>query len=208
MSLRNRVSSLLAALVLVVVSTASSARADIQKEGEQVWPGKIQVGFHPLGGQVGWNTSSVSGYKLTGDIAGLIAQPGPTSLWLGGGLNYTAGLYYCYDYFGNAQLAGYGCGHDVQFSVFVMVSLEKLVKKIPLVPFVRAGLTGDILVFSGDLGGAFGFRVGGGAHYWLLKWVGVGVETNFTFGPGFGFNGRSTFLYGTWDFNVGARFAF
>lgn len=196
------------AVVLFSSSLASVARADIQKEGSQVWPGKFQVGFHPLGGQVAWNTSSIAGYKITADIAGLIAQPGSTSLWLGGGINYSAGLYYCYDYNRGTTLASYGCGHDVQFFVFVMVTLEKLVTKIPLVPFVRAGLTGDALVFAGDVGGAFALRVGGGAHYWLLKWVGVGVETNFTFGPGFGLANRGTFFYGTWDFNVGARFAF
>ena len=35
-------------------------------------------------------------------------------------------------------------------------------------------------------------RFGGGVHYYLLKWLGLGVETNFTFGPGFYGNGVGT----------------
>lgn len=201
----------LPALVLAMVATAlllggsQAQAAGIQTEGSQVWPGKLQVGFHPLGGQVSWNLNSVGGYKIVADVAGLIAQPGPVSLWLGGGINYTAGLYYCYTGFGVGL--GTSCGHDIQFWAFVMVTLEKLITKIPLVPFVRAGLAGDVLVFS-RLGGAFALRFGGGVHYWLLKNIGLGIETNFTIGPAIGGPWNGTTLYGTWDFGIGARFAF
>jgi hypothetical protein len=41
-----------------------------------------------------------------------------------------------------------------------------------------------------------------------LKWLGLGLETNFTFGPGFYPNGVGTRFYGNWDFGLGARFAF
>ena len=44
------------------------------------------------------------------DIAGLIAQPGKLSLWLGGGMNYAAGFYSCYVVNGVSN-----CGtHDAQ----------------------------------------------------------------------------------------------
>jgi hypothetical protein len=91
---------------------------------------------------------------------------------------------------------------------FVMLTLEKLIP-IPLVPFVRVGLGGDVLFYNPTLG-AFIFRFGGGLHYYLLKWLGVGFETNFTFGPGFynDFTHNGTGFYGTWDFGLGARFAF
>jgi hypothetical protein len=75
------------------------------------------------------------------------------------------------------------------------------------VPFARAGLAGDVLLYNATVG-AFAFRVGGGIHYYLLKWLGLGLETNFTFGPGFYGNPLGTLLYGTWDFGLGARFAF
>ena len=64
-----------------------------------------------------------------------------------------------------------------------MLTFEKLIP-IPLVPFARAGVGGDVL-FYGNTAGAFVLRFGGGVHYYLLKWLGLGVETNFTFGPGF-----------------------
>ncbi len=198
--------SLLAVLCSIVLSSSLAFAAEVQKSGPQVWPGKIQVGFHPLGGQISWNTSSVGGYKLVADIAGLIASPDKLSIWLGGGINYTAGLYYCYA--NNNTIASYGCGHDVQLWVFAMITFEKLITKFPLVPFARIGLGGDALVYSGDVGGAFMVRFGGGAHYYILKNIGLGFETNFTAGPGFGLANRGTFIYGTWDFNLGARFAF
>lgn len=198
--------TLLAALIAALAFFGSSrASAEIQKSGPEVWPGKIQVGFHPIGGQVAWNLNSVGGYKITADVAGLLAQPGQLSLWLGGGFNYTAGLYYCYT--GVGVGLGSSCGHDVQLWVFVMLTLEKLITKVPLVPFVRAGLAGDILLYR-TLGGAFAVRFGGGAHYYLTKNIGLGFETNFTLGPGFGGPWNGTVFYGTWDFNLGARFAF
>src|SRR5437660_1441978 len=69
---------------------ATPARAQIQTKGPEVFTGKLQIGFHPIGFQTGFNGNSPSGYKLTADIAGLIAQPGKLSLWLGGGINYAA----------------------------------------------------------------------------------------------------------------------
>jgi hypothetical protein len=191
-------------LALVVALLPSLARADIQKSGPEEFPGKFQVGFHPLGGQTGFNLNSVSGYKLTADFSGLLKSMDKLGLWLGGGFNYTAGIFGCYAY-------GFGvpssCGHDLQFWVFVMLTMEKLVPKIPLVPFVRGGVGGDILIFS-TTGGAFAVRVGGGVHYYILKNLGLGVETNFTFGPSFFPAPIGSGFYGNWDIGLGARFAF
>ena len=176
---------------------AAPAHAQIQTKGPELFPGKLQIGVTIIGFQTGFVSQTPSGYKLTGDIAGLIAQPGKLSLWLGGGLNYAIGFYGCYVN---------DCGGDLQLWAFVMLTFEKLIP-IPLVPFARAGVGGDVL-FYGNTAGAFVLRFGGGVHYYLLKWLGLGVETNFTFGPGFYGNGAGTLFYGNWDFGIGARFAF
>lgn len=188
----------IAVLTMAVALLASApASAQIQTKGPEVFPGKLQVGFSPIGWQEGFVNRAPSGYKLNADIAGLIAQPGQLSLWLGGGVNYAAGFYYCYVN---------DCGGDLQLWAFVMLSFEKLIP-IPLVPFARAGVGGDVLFYNA-VAGAFVLRLGGGAYYYLLKWLGLGIETNFTFGPGFYPNGAGTLFYGTWDFGLGARFAF
>ncbi len=183
--------------VAAALFTAAPAHAQIQTKGPELFSGKLQVGVTIIGFQTGFVNQTPSGYKLTTDIAGLIAQPGKLSLWLGGGLNYAFGFYACYVN---------DCGGDLQLWAFVMLTFEKLIP-IPLVPFARVGVGGDVL-FYGATAGAFVFRFGGGVHYYLLKWLGLGVETNFTFGPGFYGNGVGTLFYGNWDFGLGARFAF
>jgi hypothetical protein len=220
-------SHLVCALVLVFAAPAAFAQETTPPPSEsapppasqptqfhatssQEWPGRFQVGLHPLGVQARFDGNSVSGYKFTGDVAGLLKSYDKFSLWLGGGFNYTYGsLSYTFS------------NHDMQLWAFAMMTLEKLIH-FPLVPFVRAGIGGDILLYDvtgGSLtGGAFIIRVGGGAHYYVTKNIGLGVETNFTFGPGVypaavfggcGFGNNScTSFYGTWDFLIGARFAF
>jgi len=189
----------LAVLTIVAARFAAGpAQAQIQTKGPQVFPGKLQVGFHPIGFQAGFTDRSPGGYKLTADIAGLIASPGKLGLWLGGGVNFAAGFYGCYF---NGD-----CGYDLQLWAFIMLTFEKMIP-IPLVPFARAGVGGDVLLYNA-VAGAFVLRFGGGVHYYLLKWLGLGLETNFTFGPGFYPNGAGTLFYGNWDFGIGARFAF
>jgi hypothetical protein len=180
------------------LSAASPARAEIQTHGPEVFTGKLQIGVHPIGFQAGFEDHAPSGYKVMTDIAGLIASPGKLSLWLGGGINYADGFYSCYLN---------SCGGDLQLWAFVMLTFEKLLN-IPLVPFARAGVGGDVLFYTPNNAGVFALRIGGGVHYYLLKWLGLGVETNFTFGPGFYPNGAGTLFYGTWDFGLGVRFAF
>jgi hypothetical protein len=183
--------------VAAALFAAAPARAQVQTKGPEVFPGKIQLGVQPLGFQVGFGNRSPSGYKALFDISGLIASPGKLSLWLGGGANFTYGFYGCYVR---------DCGYDLQLWVFIMLTFEKLIP-IPLVPFVRAGLGADVLFYNAIAGAAV-FRVGGGAYYWLLKWLGLGMETNATFGPGFYPNGAGTLFYGNWDVGLGVRFAF
>ena len=177
---------------------AAPARAQVQTKGPEVFPGKLMVGAHIIGFQTGFVNQAPSGYKLLTDIEGLIAQPGKLSLWLGGGLDYAFGFYAC-------NING-NCGGDLQLWAFVMLTFEKLIP-IPLVPFARAGIGTDIL-FYGNTAGAAVFRFGGGVDYWLFKWLGLGIETNFTFGPGFYGGALGTAFYGNWDFGLGARFAF
>ena len=181
--------------------SAAPAHAEIQKSGPELFPGKLQLGVTVIGFQAGFANQTPSGYKLTADIAGLIASPGKLSLWLGGGMNYAVGFYGCYVVNGVSN-----CGGDLQLWAFVMLSFEKFLK-IPLVPFARAGVGGDV-IFYGNTAGAFVLRLGGGVHYYLLKWLGLGIETNFTFGPGFYGGNAGTLFYGNWDFGLGARFAF
>jgi hypothetical protein len=183
--------------VAAALFAAAPAHAQVQTKGPEVFPGKIQLGVQPLGVQIGFGNRSPGGYKAFFDISGLIASPGKLSLWLGGGVNFTYGFYGCYVR---------DCGYDLQVWVFIMLTFEKLIP-IPLVPFVRAGLGADVLFYNAIAGAAV-MRVGGGAYYWLLRWLGVGMETNFTVGPGFYPNGAGTLFYGNWDVGLGVRFAF
>ena len=189
--------SLAVSTTAAALLAATLAHAQIQTKGPEHFPGKLQVGVQIIGFQTGFVSQTPSGYKLTADVAGLIASPGSLSLWLGGGINYAFGFYGCYVT---------DCGGDLQLWAFVMLTFEKLMP-IPLVPFARAGVGGDVLFYD-NVAGAFVLRVGGGVHYYLLKWVGLGLETNFTFGPGFYGSGVGTLFYGNWDFGLGARFAF
>jgi hypothetical protein len=206
-----RLLSALLLLVVLAIAPRTSRAAEIQKSGPEVFPGKFAVGVYPLGVQVAFDGRSTGGYKFLADFAGVLASPGKMTLWLGGELYYAHPSYSC-------QLSGSGCGHDIGFGLLFRITLEKLMK-IPLVPYVQAGLAGDILVWdSSNIGGGLPIRVGGGLHYYILKNVGLGVYTNFAFGFGAypatktGFCGAGasscTGFLGNWDFGMGATFAF
>jgi hypothetical protein len=193
------------AALALVAALALPARAEIQKSGSQVFTGRFLLGIHPVGGQIRFEGLSVAGYKFSADFSGKIKETDKLTLWLGGGLAYALGTY------------GFAFGnHGLSLNAFLTLTFEKLVK-IPLVPFVRAGIGGDILLYSstaGNLaGGAFTFRVGTGVHYYIIKALGLGVETHFTFGPGFypsaitpgGGVGTNTAFFGNWDFLAGLR---
>lgn len=200
--------SLLLALPLFL-ALSSTAHADIQKNVQQTWPGRVMLGVRPLGTSLAFtdsgfgNTGPFSGfggrviYKLGLDVMGIIANPGKLTLWLGGEVN----------------VGGRGNLALLEPGIFVALSFEKLLQ-IPLVPILRIGFSGPIYIPWGFNGatvfGGFDFKVGGGVYYFLTKNIGVGGELNFAFGPGFvsvnnvlgvGFNGYVDFL-------AGARFAF
>jgi hypothetical protein len=169
-----------------------------------VWPGKYQLGFQPIGGQIRFDNASVGGYKLALDFAGIVRRLPRLTVWFGGGLGYTYGTYT------NAAPT-----HDLQLSLFAMVTLEKLIK-FPLVPFFRAGLAGDYLVYPRGGGGALGIKLGGGAYYFVHKRVGVGLEVDFTVAggaypasSGFFCGGGSVCggFYGNFNIGVGTRIA-
>jgi hypothetical protein len=158
---------------------------------------------HPLGVQAWFNDDVafrgigaarvVGVYKLMVDFAGIVGRPGPLTVWLGGGFNVAT--------------AGSVGSTLVEPWMFVILSFERLIK-IPLVPFVRFGLSGGAIPQNpvvGTIGPKFGF----GMHYWLTKNVGLGFETNFFFGAYlFDNNGLQAGFAGFWDFGAGARFAF
>lgn len=211
------------ALVIVsVMCAAPSAHAGVQTSGPEEYPGKFAVGVHPLGFQVPFESRATGGYKLDVDFAANVKQLDKLTIWIGGQLGYAHPSFSC------GAVVVEGCGHDIEIGAFVRLSLERLLR-IPLVPYVEAGIGGDILAYpssvigngnGSNLGGAFSLRVGGGIHYYLLKQLAVGAETHFAFGPGiypnqatgrfFCGSGNNSCIgfFGYWDFLLGARFHF
>ena len=187
------------ALALCVVLSAVPALAQIQTQGSEIFPGKLMIGFHPIGGSVDLRGAGGS-YKLAADIAGRLATAGPLGVYLGAGLDYSV-----------SPMALY-TSHDVEVWAFVMLTMERLIN-FPIVPYVQAGVGTDIFLNdSAYSAGTFAIRLGAGAHYWITKNVGLGLETHFTFGPEFlvarGGIPAQEFGYGQWDILVGTRFAF
>lgn len=197
-------------VVALVLAFSANAHAQIQKDGPQVWPGKIMIGARPLGVAVNFSGSAWGGlngnavavgdlvmYKFGIDVAGIVANLDKVTIWLGGEFNLG----------GRAYVAALEPGF------FVQITLEKLLK-IPLVPMVRGGVSGPIYVPYGYTGatvfGAFEVKVGAGMYYFLTKNIGLGMDTNFAFGPGFVKVGNNvgTGFAGYWDFMAGARFTF
>jgi hypothetical protein len=192
-----KIGCIVAALALLLATAAPARAANVQTSGPEVFPGRFQASVAPIAGQVGFTNRSPTGYKLIGDFAGNIAGTGFGSVWLGAQLSYTFGLSNCYVV---------DCGGDFALWAYAMLTFEKLIP-IPLVPFARAGVGGDVLLYQ-SIAGAIAFHVGGGVHYYLLKWLGLGVETSITVGPGIYPQGAGTLFYGHWDVGAGARFHF
>jgi len=185
--------------VATLAALASPAAAEIQKSGLQTWPGKFQVGAHVIAGQFGFTGYEPSGLRFDFDFAGRLKEFEKFSLWLGGGLHYTAGG--AYNFYNGFQ-------HELGIWAFVEISLDKLITQIPLVPYVRAGLEGGLLYygFYGYAGGFFDLRIQSGVHYWLTKNIGLGAELGFA--PGVGTYPTVVSFYGVLTAGLGARFAF
>jgi hypothetical protein len=213
---------------LGVAQPARAVEVTVQKPGNpQVWPGKFMIGFHPIGFQAAFDEFSTGGYKLSIDLAYRVKEWSKISLWFGGDLSYALPLYTCNDNFSHPGHME-GCAHDLGFMLFVRLTFEKLLTKLPLVPYVDVGLGADMLVFAGsphsnagtNIGAGIPLRIGVGMHYWVLKYLGVGFETHFAFGPGVypsvgqqidrfcPPNNTCTEFFGYWDFLLGVRAAF
>ena len=190
------------ALAAVLLGSAP-ARAEIL-HGQYTFPGKFMLGIRPLGAQVFLTSCGVGGgfgcyalgtYKMAIDFSGKIWENPKLTLWLGGEFNLG----------GVANLA------QIELGVFAMMTFEKLIPKIPLVPLAMAGLTFPINVIYGTgigdfTSGGFGVKFGGGAYYYIIKMLGVGGEMHFALAGAFA-NGNSGWA-GFWDFNAGIRMSF
>ena len=174
--------SLLVALATTSAIAPGVARAaDIQKSGPEEWPGKNELAAH-VGFQAGLNNylggGSPSGFKLVLDYSFRFHE----LVWLNFGLNLVAGGGGC-DAFGNCGFAGNGNTVEPE----VGVKLKWKIQSLPLVPYAKADIAfiGIYDRYCSDNGFAFGARVAGGVNYFLLKWLGLGIETGFTFGPAY-----------------------
>jgi len=187
-------------IVLSVLLAAGAARAEIQKSGPEVWPGKVMLGVRPLGFALidGGGPGFGAIYKVGLDFAGRLKEWSKASLWLGVEANVGA----------RPNLA------TLEPGVFVTVTFEKLLK-VPLVPLVSFGLSGPVYVPFGFRGafayGAFQAKLGGGVYYFITKNVGLGVDLHVGGGLGFFKDSVNRIYYavqGTFDTLAGARFAF
>jgi hypothetical protein len=200
--MRSILRSLSLALLLLVARQASAAEL---LHGQYQFPGKLQLGVRPIGGQVwlvGTNpVFSIGDYKFGIDFSGKLLEMPKLTLWLGGEFN----------------LGGQGSLAQIEPGIFVMITLEKLLN-IPLVPHVMGGISFPINVFYGPTYsytvGGFGVKVGGGAYYYLIKQIGLGGDMHFNFAGGFGGpSGGPVGCFGCgwlgyWDILLGARFSF
>ena len=209
---RNRLLGTLLVASFVLLASAR-AHADIQRWGQQEWPGRFQLGVHPLGVQVRFDGLSTGGYHMDLDFSMRFMTYTKIAMWVGGGFNWTYPSYSCH--LSNNPT---GCANDFQLWGFLMITFERLMR-FPLVPFVQGGLGVDVLPYptgAGNLtGAALAIRVGGGVHYYIIKHLGLGAETHLTMGPLFyppgiigvqGGNAVST--YASWDLVFGVRAAF
>jgi hypothetical protein len=196
------------AVVLLLSSTAARA-APIQTSGSEQF-GRVWIGVHPLGVQAFFDREDAI-YKLGFNILVRIANAGPLTLWLGGELNIG----------GEANYA------LIEPGLVFQMTFERLIK-IPLVPSVRVGISGGIDNYYGSgtcytpgvglfpcnnysfTAGDFWAKIGGGVHYFIIKQVGLGVDTDFGLGAQFyDQNGvRQSGFRGYFDFLAGAVFTF
>lgn len=184
-------------LAALLVATTKPAHAEVQRDRPQEFPGHVIIGVHPFGFQV--NDDLSGRFKVAiFDIAGLLAHSGRVGVWLGGGLSYA------------------GPSHDVQPWIFVMLTFERFLS-IPLVPSLRLGAGSDVFFFNDGYAHAASaaFKADFGLHYYLTRNIGVGFQSGLTTGPVFYHEDRRdrrtpllVSSYASFDFNVGARFAF
>jgi hypothetical protein len=192
-----------------LLTVGNVARAQIQTQGPEQWPGKNEVAVH-LGYQAGVTGNvrggpTPSGFKLLADYSFRFQE----MLWLNFGVNFVFASTGACDAFGNCF------GLDAGWTVEPHVGLKlKFQTPIPLVPYAafQAVFVGIYNRGCGDNGFALDGRVAGGAKYFLTKNIGVGAEIGFMAGPAF--YGSSVCgpshvdFYASFDFAIGAEFIF
>jgi hypothetical protein len=211
-----RLGAVAAVLVAAMIISTAPARAAVQTRGSEQL-GKVWIGVHPLG-VVAFFDNEDSLYKFGFNVLGHIADASRLSFWLGGELN----------------LAGEANYALIEPGLVFQITFEKMIP-IPLVPHARFGLAGGIDNYYGSYGagpgglcvapgggfvpcnnysytaGDFWAKFGGGVHYFIIRQIGLGVDTDFALG-GFFYkdaagNHRSQFR-GYWDLLAGAVFTF
>jgi hypothetical protein len=219
---RSRAAAAIVTLVLVGAAPRA-ARAQVQKSGPEVWPGKNELSLH-LGFQTGLNTygrggGPPGGAKILADYNFRFQDAGVYSLWLNIGLNFVAGVG-CASVNGvaNAVCNGaYANGDTVEPAAGIVLKFRT---PVPVVPYAKldATIVGVFLRYCGDNGAAFAGRVGGGVNYFVTKWLGLGIDFGFTLGPayyggapasctGIAYSSHVEF-YAAFDLSAGASFAF
>src|SRR5262245_14547937 len=168
-------------IILTLTLAATAADAAVQTKGSQQWPGHVMFDLHLIGGRLFFPQANVTpgttaAYDMGVGFFGRL-HTGKISVWLGG----------TFDWFPILSVRNRDCditcAHELELAVYAMLTFEQLVP-IPLVPWVRFGIGGDAFVPNGPFStfGAFGLKVGAGFDYWLLRWLGIGMYMNFSFG--------------------------
>jgi hypothetical protein len=200
-------------LAAMVVLAGPVHAAGVQTHGSEQL-GKVWIGVHPLGFSPFFdshgNVDTI--YKFGFDVLGHIADAGRLSLWLGGELNIGGATDYAL----------------VEPGIIFQMTFEKLIS-IPLVPHVRVGLSGGIDNYlnrgvcydqngvpfncpgGNTTAGDFWFKFGGGVHYFIIRQIGLGIDTDFGLGGYFykdAANRTHSAFRGYVDFLAGAVFTF
>jgi hypothetical protein len=187
------------------LSLSNAAHAQTSSLPASAILGRYMAEVHPLGVELLFDNNGQTApvYKLGLAFAGKIAEPGRISVWLGGELN----------------IGGVANFARIEPGLFVKLTFEKLMP-VRLVPFVRFGPVGGIdVIYAGRANyaiGDFGFKFGGGAHYFVTRNIGIGLETDIQLGGRFrsvdiGFANLSLInsgFYGYWDLLAGCIFTF
>ncbi len=211
-----RISFAALSLAAAVVATPARSHADIQKSGPEEWPGRNMIGIH-IGGQAGltnfgYGAGAPGGFRLELSYDYRITD----MVWFDAGANFVfstgCGVGPCPYYSLAGNTAEPAAGIRLNFRT-----------AIPLVAFAKfdAVLVGIWGRYCTDNGFALAGRVAGGANYYLLRNLGVGLQMGFTAGPAWlgGASaadcgiaapttaGHSEF-YAAIDFSAGVEFAF
>jgi hypothetical protein len=200
----------IAVVAYLLVVSAQSARAEIQKSGPENFPGKNELSAH-IGYQAGFSGqfANPSGFKLFFDYGRRFTDLVWLDLQLNPIFGYSASANVCYDNRGRPFTCGANGGWGIEFAAGVKLKIKT---KIPLVVEVplTVGVVGMFSRQCGDNGAALVLRPGAGAKYFLTRAVAVGAGVNFAMGPGFhgasSCTGSYTDFYAAFDFQLGAEF--